>query len=63
MRVPDRMYIAADRQVIPSDLVATLPSAQPILTIDAGQINRITAAYDNVPPPVPHRILHCSWII
>ena len=63
MQVPDRTYIAADRQINVSDLTATLPSVQPLLTIDAGQINQIAAANENVPPPVPHRILHCSWII
>jgi hypothetical protein len=63
LQVPDRTYIAADRQIIVSDLTATLPSVQPLLTIDAGQIIQIAAANENVPPPVPHRILHCSWII
>jgi hypothetical protein len=63
LQVPDRTYVAADRQVIASDLVATLPNVQPLPTIDAGQVNRIAAANDDVPPPVPHRILHCSWII
>jgi hypothetical protein len=61
-QVPDRTYVAADRQIA-ADLIATLPNVQPLLTIDAGQINPITAANDNLPPPVPHRILHCSWII
>ena len=37
-------YVAADRQIIVSDLVATLPHVQPLLTIDAGRINRIAAA-------------------
>jgi hypothetical protein len=63
LQTPDRTYVAADRQTIASDLIATLPSVQPLLTIDAGQFNPIAAAHDNLPPPVPHRILHCSWII
>ena len=63
MQVPDRAYVAADRQIIAPDLIATLPSVQPLPTIDAGQINQIAAANENAPPPVPHRILHCSWII
>jgi hypothetical protein len=63
LQTPDRTYVAADRQIIVSDLIATLPNVQPLLTIDAGQVNRIAAANDGVPPPVPHRILHCSWII
>ena len=62
-QVPDRTYVATDRQTIAPDLVATLPAPQPLLTIDAGQINLIAAAHDNLPPPVPHRILHCSWVI
>jgi hypothetical protein len=63
LQAPDRTYVAADRQIVVSDLTATLPSVQPLPTIDAGQFNRIAAASENVPPPVPHRILHCSWII
>lgn len=63
LQAPDRAVIGADRQIIASDLIATLPNVQPLPTIDAGQINRIAAANESVPPPVPHRILHCSWII
>jgi len=63
MQVPDRTNVAADRQLNTSDLVATLPSVEPLLTITASPINRSAAAYENLPPPVPHRILHCSWII
>jgi hypothetical protein len=63
LQTPDRTYVAADPQIIASDLIATLPTAPPLATIDAGQINPIATAHDNLPPPVPHRILHCTWII
>jgi hypothetical protein len=63
LQVPDRTHAAADRQTLVSDLMAALPAVQPLLSVDAGQINRIAAACENLPPPVPHRILHCSWII
>jgi hypothetical protein len=63
LQVPDRAYVTTDRPIIISDLAATLPTVQPLLPIDAGQINLVATANENVPPPVPHRILHCSWII
>jgi len=63
MQVPDRAYVAAERQTVPVDLVAILPAAQPLLAADPGHTDWVTAAYGNLPPPVPHRILHCSWII
>jgi hypothetical protein len=63
MQAPDRTYVAADQQLIAPELIATLPNVQPLPTIDAGQITRITAASEHAPLPVPHRILHCSWII
>lgn len=63
LQTPDRTNVTADRQIVASDLVATLPHVQPFLTVDAGQINRNAVANENGPPPVPHRILHCSWII
>jgi len=53
----------AERQISVTDTMATLPSVQPLLAIAGGPIHRIAAANENVPLPVPHRILHCSWII
>jgi hypothetical protein len=63
MQVPDRTYVTAERQSVPSDLAAILPAAQPLLAADPGRTDWVTAPYGNLPPPVPHRILHCSWII
>ena len=60
---PDRTYVAAERQIVPVDLVAILPSPQPLLAADPGHTDWIAGSYGNLPPPVPHRILHCSWII
>jgi hypothetical protein len=63
LQVPDRTYVAAERQTVPADLVAIFPALQPIFAADSGHADWVTAAYGNLPPPVPHRILHCSWII
>lgn len=63
MQAPDRTYVTVDRQIIAPELIATLPNVQLLPTIDAGQINQVAAANENAPLPVPHRILHCSWII
>jgi hypothetical protein len=63
LQVPDRTYVASERQTVPADLVAILPSAQPLLAADPGHADWGTATDGNLPPPVPHRILHCSWII
>ena len=63
MQAPERTYVTVDRQIVAPELAATLPGVQPVPTIDAGQFTQIAAANENAPPPVPHRILHCSWII
>jgi len=63
LQAPDRTYVAADRQIIAPDLVALLPPTQPLLSADASQVTRYDETLGNLPPPVPHRILHCSWII
>jgi hypothetical protein len=63
LQAPDRTYVAAERQTLPVDLVATLPSPQPLLAADLGHADWVTVFHGDLPPPVPHRILHCSWII
>jgi hypothetical protein len=61
--VPDRTYVAAERHTIPGDFVAILPYSQPLLAADPGHADWAASSYGNLPPPVPHRILHCSWVI
>jgi hypothetical protein len=63
LQVPDRTYVAAERQIVPADIVAVLPSPQPFLATDPGHTDWVASSYGSLPPPVPHRILHCSWII
>jgi len=63
LQVPDRTYVTPERQTAPADFVAILPAAQPMLAARASHTDWVTASSGNLPPPIPHRILHCSWII
>jgi hypothetical protein len=63
LQTPDRTYVTVDRVVIAPDLIAMLPTAQPLLSADAGRASFAAELFGSLPPPVPHRILHCSWII
>jgi hypothetical protein len=63
VRPADRAWVPAERQLSVQDILATLPVAQP-LQLDAGNHSILAvAAFGDLPPPVPHRVLHCSWII
>jgi len=59
----DRTYASADQRVSVSDHLAALPSVQPLLFNATRGRNSAATAFTDLPPPVPHRILHCSWII
>lgn len=63
LQLPDRTYVAAERQIAPADLVAILPSLEPLLAADPRGADSVAGSYGDLPPPVPHRILHCCWII
>jgi hypothetical protein len=63
VRPADRAWVPVERQFSIQDTLATLPIAQP-LHLDAVNHGILAvAAFDALPPPVPHRVLHCSWII
>jgi hypothetical protein len=62
VRPADRAWVV-ERQISVPDILATLPIPQP-LYLDAGTRSLLAvAAFGDLPPPVPHRVLHCSWII
>jgi hypothetical protein len=58
-----RTYVAAERLIVPPDSMAILPSAQPFVAADTRNAEWLAGSSSDLPPPVPHRILHCSWII
>jgi hypothetical protein len=63
VRPADRAWVPVERQLSIQDILETLPIAQP-LHLDAGNHSILAvAALADLPPPVPHRVLHCSWII
>lgn len=63
LQAPDRTYTTADRQTDAADFVALLPAPQQLFTSDSAGIHRAIDSHGDLPPPIPHRILHCSWII
>jgi hypothetical protein len=63
LELPDRTYVTSEGQTVPADLVAILPAVQPLFATDPSHADSATASCGDLPPPVPHRILHCSWII
>jgi hypothetical protein len=58
----DRAWVV-ERQISVPDILATLPIAQPLQQGAGNHSILAVAAFDDLPPPVPHRVLHCSWII
>jgi hypothetical protein len=63
VRPVDRTNVSTEQQGSVQDHLAALPSVQPFFVDAASGIDFAAAAFANLPPPVPHRILHCSWII
>jgi hypothetical protein len=55
--------VAGERQLSLSDIFPALPAALPLVVDTARSAFQATIAFGDLPPPVPHRILHCSWII
>jgi hypothetical protein len=63
VRPADRAWVPVELQVSAQDILLALPAGQP-LQFDAGNPSTAAvAAIADLPPPVPHRVLHCSWII
>jgi hypothetical protein len=63
LRPIDRTGLSVERQSIAPELVATLPSVPPILATIANATESDLVSNADLPPPLPHRVLHCSWII
>jgi hypothetical protein len=63
VRPVDRATVAGEHQTTLPQLLAVLP-ARDIVLSDSTQFQiQAAPAFASLPPPVPHRILHCSWII
>jgi len=63
IRPADRAWAPAETQISTQEILAALPAGQPLqLSVTSASIAAVAALAD-LPPPVPHRILHCSWII
>lgn len=54
---------AQERATNSSELSVILPSLGVASLLSAGEPDRAAVLQTDLPPPVPHRILHCSWII
>jgi hypothetical protein len=57
-----RTVPTTDRLLLPLDLAADLP----YLAVTSGSPPRclpLATAPENLPPAIPHRILHCCWLI
>jgi hypothetical protein len=62
-RPADRAWVPSERQISTQEILFALPASQP-LELDIARENFVAvAAIADLPPPVPHRVLHCSWII
>jgi hypothetical protein len=59
----ERTNAPADRQLIVPDVFAAVPATLPRLDDAANGEFPSIAEFGDLPPPVPHRALHCSWII
>jgi hypothetical protein len=59
----ERTNAPGERQLSISDIFPALPAATPIVDDAARSALQATAVFGDLPPPVPHRILHCTWII
>jgi hypothetical protein len=61
----DRTNAPAERQltVFTSHSLAAMPATLPLVDDAASSIFAAITAFGELPPPVPHRVLHCCWII
>jgi hypothetical protein len=62
IRPIDRSVVSFE-QVSIANHFAISHSPAPLLTAVTANFETAAASFANLPPPVPHRILHCSWII
>jgi len=58
-----RTYVAAERLIVPPNSMAILVSPTPLVAADVRNSELLAASPSSLPPPISHRILHCSWII
>jgi len=63
LRPVDRTAVSVERLSVTPEIVATLPAVQPVLAISANASGLVVFAIADLPPPLPHRVLHCAWII
>lgn len=59
----DRTNLSRNSQVDIDKFLAALPAVTLSLDGVTHQIGFQLQGHGNLPPPVPHRVLHCSWII
>jgi hypothetical protein len=63
VRPVDRTIVAGEQQTTLPQLLAVLPAGDDVLSASTQFQIQAAPAFASLPPPVPHRILHCSWII
>jgi hypothetical protein len=63
LRPADRTAITNDQQASNAPQPVALTSSAPLAAAASSSIDWAVTASANLPPPVPHRVLHCSWII
>jgi hypothetical protein len=63
VRPAERVIVSGDQKVTLQELLAALSSVFPVLADSNPSAFLSIRAFASLPPPVPHRILHCSWII
>jgi hypothetical protein len=63
LRPADRTAIGNEQRISESPQPIALTSSAPLFAVASSSIYIAVTASANLPPPVPHRVLHCSWII
>ena len=59
----DRTPATSDQHSTLPELLAALPSVELVLSGSTQSQLQSIPAFASLPPRVPHRILHCSWVI
>ena len=59
----DRTLVASEQHSTLPELLAALPSVELVISDSTQSQLQSAPAFASLPPPVPHRILHCSWVI
>jgi hypothetical protein len=59
----ERVIVSSEQKATLHELLTAFSSIAPVLSDSTDSLLHSIPAFASLPPPVPHRILHCSWVI